>query len=101
MSYKFFNISDMNPEDWIKVFAFCLKKADFFQIPHIHHYDKLDRKDKMLFDTNGVKTEQLWHFDYNFEYINMNSDGMDKIQKLYQKVLDASDFVYLCLPIDW
>lgn len=101
MSYKYFNISDMNLEDWTKVFGFCLKKSDFFNISHIHHYDKMDRKDRILFDVNGAKTEQLWHFDYNFEYISVDAEGMDDIRKLYQKVLDTSDFVYLCLPADW
>lgn len=100
MSYHFFDVSDMVLEDWIKVFEFCLKKSDFFHICHIHHYDNMDRKDKVLFDVNGAKTEQLWHFDYNFEYISVDEDEMNEIQNLYQKVLDTSDFVYLRLPAD-
>ena len=100
MRYKYFDISDMSLADWTKVFEFCLKKADFFDICHIHNYDKMARKDRELFDSNGAKTELLWHFDYNFEYISVDTDGMKNIRSLYQNVLDASDFVYLCLPAD-
>ena len=101
MSYKYIDISDMSLTDWTKVFAFCLKKCDFFNISHIYHYDKMDRKSRTLFDVNGAKIEQLWHFDYNFEYINVDADGMNDIRNVYQKLLDTSDFVYLCLPVDW
>lgn len=101
MSYKYFDISDRSLEDWAKVFTFCLKKSDFFTISHIHHYDKMYRQDRMLFNVNGAKTEQLWHFDYNFEYVSVDTEEMNDIRNLYQNVLELSDFVYLCLPVDW
>lgn len=94
LSYKYFDITSINQEDWKIIFKFCLEKCNLFNINHILNFELIKNNNSMFLNNNKVKIEELWHFDYN----NLRIDEVNTHQELYRYCLDKSDFLYLCVP---